>query len=151
MYVRYVATARPSAVRTIIVILSVRALIDVSLEQLRDRRFKRRRIGQRLVFELLHLLARLADQERWRAGEARVVRRLRVARDRVRERRVAARRRPARKVQPRYLLGQFLEVFLGHVARVLFALLVVEELDVVPHLLLLARSERGDLLRAERF
>ena len=45
------------------------------------------------------------------------------------------------EVQPRHLLGEALEVGFGDVARVLFALLVVEDLDEVPPLVLLARGE----------
>ena len=56
-----------------------------------------------------------------------------------------------RQVQARHLLGEPLEVAFGHVAAVLFSLLVVEGLDEVPHLVLLARGQRGDLLGLEDF
>src|SRR5882762_9249252 len=138
MYVRYVATPSPTAARTIIVILSVRALIAVlTFQQLVDRRFEGRRIAERGVCELLQLSAGLSDQEGWRAGESGVVGRLRIRRDLIGELRVVARRGPAREVQPRHLLGEALEVLLGHVFAALLTLLVVEELGVVPQLLLL--------------
>src|SRR5437867_4228041 len=113
MYVRYVATPSPIAARRIIVTLSVRALIAVlALQQLVDRRFEGRRIGERGVFELLQLPAGLADQEGRRAGEAGVVGRLRIRGELVGELRVVARCGPAREVQPRHLLGEALEVLL---------------------------------------
>jgi len=59
--------------------------------------------------------------------------------------------RPFGEVQAGHLLGQALEVAFGHIAAALFSLLVVEELDEVPGLVLLARGERRDLLVAERF
>src|SRR6185437_15871543 len=113
--------------------------------------FEARWVGQRGVFELGGGAAGLADQEGRRAREAGVVRRLRVAGDRVGEAGFVARGGPAAEVQPGDLLGKRLQILLGHVFGVLFALLVVEELDVVPSLGLLARGQRRDLLRPERF
>ena len=58
---------------------------------------------------------------------------------------------PLREVQPGHLAGDALDVFFGHVARVLFSLLVVEGLDEVPRLVLLARRVGRHLLGLEDF
>jgi hypothetical protein len=55
------------------------------------------------------------------------------------------------QVQPGHLLRQALQLAFGDIATVLFALLVVEELDEVPHLVLLAGRERRNLLDLEDF
>ena len=80
-----------------------------------------------------------------------MIRGLSIAGDRIDEFGIRARAGPSGEAQPRHFLCQFLEEGFRHIAAVLFALLVVEELDVVPHLLLLAGCERGDLLSLERF
>src|ERR1035437_797260 len=141
---------RPTTARTIRVILRARELIAaLPLEQRFDGFVERTGVRQR-GFELLHRAARPADQERGGAVEADAVGLLSVACHLAGERGVVAVARPFREFQAR-LFREALEVGFGDVARALFALLVVEELDVLPHLALLARCERGDLLGFEGF
>src|SRR6266516_81940 len=138
--------------RAIIVTRRLRALIAGSaLSPLFDRRDKRRGVGERRLFELVQLATGLADQKRWRSREAAVVGGLGVGRDAAGERRVAASGFPGVEVEAWHLPCEFVQIALRHITGVLFALLVVEELDVLPHLALLAGRERRDLLRAERF
>src|SRR5207248_5790688 len=139
-------------VRAIIASRRLRGLIAGSaLSPLFDRRDKRRGIGERRLFELVGLTAGLADQKRWRSREAAVVGGLGVGRDVAGEGCVAASGLPGAEIQAGHLLRESAQIALRHVAGVLFALLVVEELDVLPHLALLAGGQRRDLLRAERF
>src|SRR3954452_11185003 len=99
---------RPTTASTSSVILSVRLDTSSAVEELFDRFVERSGIGQRGVFELFHLPAGLADQERRRAIEAGGVRRLGVRGDLVVERRAVAVAGPFRQVQPRHLLREAL-------------------------------------------
>src|SRR6185437_5951083 len=142
----------PITVRTISVMRSVRRLMArLALGGLFDRFFERLRVGQRAPFVLLQSAAGLADQERRRAREAVVVRGLLVGGDFGFVLGVAALGLPLGEVEPRDLLGEVLQERFGDVAAVLLALRVVEELDVVPGLLLRAGSVGRFLLGVEDF
>src|SRR2546427_13227866 len=125
--------------RAIIASRKLRALmVGSALSPLFDRRGERRGIGERRRFEPVQLAPGLADQERWRPREAVVVGGLCVGRDAAGERCVTASGIPGVEVEAGHLPREFAQIALGHIAGVLFALLVVEELDVLPHLVLLA-------------
>src|SRR5262249_6715579 len=90
-----------------------------------------------------------AEKKRGRASEAPARGGGGVVSERGQQARIAPGGPPGRKVQTTHLLGKSLQIAFSDIPAVLGALLEVEQLDEVPHLVLPAGGQRGQLLGDE--